>query len=106
LGNYCFAGKALGVVPVEAAKCWASSLAELSGHCLWDMLFVMVAEGRLWLVGWDHFGLHWRHSFMFGSVAKGICGSLVGVLNVGWSVGTKGGMMELTAMAIASETCG
>jgi hypothetical protein len=61
--------------------CWAPSLAELSGHWLWGILFIMVAERRLWLVGRDDFGFCWRHSCMVGSMVKGICGSLVGTLN-------------------------
>jgi hypothetical protein len=47
------------------------------------MLFVTVAEGRLWLVGWDDFGLRRRRSCMVGSMTKGIFGSLVGTLDVG-----------------------
>jgi hypothetical protein len=85
--------------------CWALSLAELSGRWLWDMLFVMVAEGRLWLVGWDDFGLCWRRSCMVDSMVKGICGSLISTLNVGWSVGMRGGTMKMTVMAAASEMC-
>jgi hypothetical protein len=86
--------------------CWAPSLAELSGHWLWGILFIMVAEGRLWLVGRDDFGFCWRHSCMVGSMVKGICGSLVGTLNAGWSVGTRGGMMKMTAMVVVSKMCG
>jgi hypothetical protein len=47
------------------------------------MLFVTVAKGRLWLVGWDDSALHWRRSCMVGSMVKGICGSLVGTMIAG-----------------------
>jgi hypothetical protein len=70
-------------VPVEATMCWALTLAELSVRWLWDMLFVTVAKGRLWLVGWDDSALHWRRSCMVGSMVKGICGSLVGTMIAG-----------------------
>jgi hypothetical protein len=70
------------------------------------MLFVMVAEGRLWLVGWDDFGLWRRRSCMVGSMTKGIFGSLVGTLDVGGGVGMKGALMKMTMMIVASEMCG
>jgi hypothetical protein len=70
------------------------------------MLFVMVAEGRLWLVGWDDFGSWWRCSCIVGNMVKGICDSLVRTLNVGGSAGTMGGTMKMTAMATASGMCG
>jgi hypothetical protein len=78
--------------------CWVLSLAELSGCWTWGMLFVMVVEGRLWLLGWDGFGSWWR--------CKGIYGSLAGTLNTDWSVGTRGGMTKMTIMVVASEMCG
>jgi hypothetical protein len=62
--------------------------------------------GRLWLIGQDDFGLWWRRSCMVGNMTKGVCVSLVGTLNVGGSVGMKGGMMKMTAMVVASEMCG
>jgi hypothetical protein len=43
---------------------------------------------------------------MVGSMTKGICGSLVGTINAGGSVGTRGGMMKMTSMVVASEMCG
>jgi hypothetical protein len=70
------------------------------------MIFVMVAEGRLWLVGRDDFGLWWRCSCMVGSMMKGICDSLVGTLDVGGVASMKGGMMKMTAMVVASKMCG
>jgi hypothetical protein len=66
----------------------------------------MVAEGRLWLVGLDDFVLCWRRSCMDGSMAKGICGSLVATLNISWTIGMRGGMMKMIAMVVASDICG
>jgi hypothetical protein len=43
---------------------------------------------------------------MVGSMTKGICGSLVGTFNAGWSVGMRGGMMKMTMIDVASEMCG
>jgi hypothetical protein len=43
---------------------------------------------------------------MVGTMTKGVCVSLVGTLNVGGSVGMKGGMMKMAAMVVASEMCG
>jgi hypothetical protein len=39
---------------------------------------------------------------MVGSMTKGICGSLVGTLDVGGSVGTKGVMKKISVMVVAS----
>jgi hypothetical protein len=43
---------------------------------------------------------------MVDSMMEGICDSLVGTLAVGGSAGTRGGMMMMTAMVVASEMCG
>jgi hypothetical protein len=47
----------MNVVLAGTAMCLARSLAELSGCWMWGMLFVAVAEGKLWMVGHDDFGL-------------------------------------------------
>jgi hypothetical protein len=86
--------------------CWAPCLAELSGCWLCGMLFVLVVDGRLCLVGWDDFDLWWRRSCMVSSMTKGICGSLVYTLNTDGGVGTKGGMMKMTMMVVSSVMCG
>jgi hypothetical protein len=106
LGNCCFAARVLGVAPVEVAVCWAPSLSGLFEYWLRGMLFVMVAKGKLWLVGWDDFGSWWRRNCMVGSMPKGNYGSVVGTLNASWSVGTWGGTMKMTAMDVASGMCG
>jgi hypothetical protein len=48
--------KVLCVVSTGATMCLAQSLLELLGCWTRGMLFVAVAEGRLWMVGWDDFG--------------------------------------------------
>jgi hypothetical protein len=106
LENCCFVANVLGVALVEVAMCWAPSLSELFGCWLWDMLFVTMVEGRLWIVGRDNFGSCWRHSCKVGNMTKGICGSLVDTMNTDGSDGTKGGMMKMNVMVVASEMCG
>jgi hypothetical protein len=43
---------------------------------------------------------------MVDSMVKGIYGSLAGTLNGSRSVGTKGGMMKMTVMVVASKMYG
>jgi hypothetical protein len=62
------------------------------------MLFVMLAEGRLWLVLRDDFGSWWRCNCMVDSMTKGICGSVVGTKNVSWSVGMCGSVVDMRKM--------
>jgi hypothetical protein len=105
LGSCCFVGRVSVVVPAEVAVCLARSLVEGLGYLKWGMLFVVVAEGRLCMAGLDECGLWWRHSGMVGSMMKVVCGSLMDTLILDGSVGTKGSMMMMTAMVVASELC-
>jgi hypothetical protein len=52
------------------------------------------------------FGLWWRSKGKVGSMMEVICGSLMDNFAFGESTGTKGSMMMMTVMAIASVLCG
>jgi hypothetical protein len=94
--------KVSGIAPMGVAICLARSLVECLGCWIWGMLFVAVVERMLWMVG---FGSWWRHNGMVGSMTDVVCGSLMDTLAEGGSVGTKGSMMMMTAMVVASVLC-
>jgi hypothetical protein len=106
LGNCFFAMKVLGVAPTEVTTCLAQSLAEFSRCWTWVMLFMAVAEGRLWMVELDGVGPWWRSNCMVGSMKEAVCGSLMDTLAAGGSVGTKSSMMIMAAMVVASALYG
>jgi hypothetical protein len=74
--------------------------------CLaWGMLFMVVVEGRPWIVELGGFGLWWRRNDMIGSMTEIVFDILVDALVLGVSVDTKGSMMTMT-MVVASALCG
>jgi hypothetical protein len=73
---------------------------------IWGMLFVAMAEGKLYMVSLDGFGLWSRHNDMIDNMTEVVCDSLMGALVMGGSVGTKGSMMMMTTMVAASASCG
>ena len=68
------------------------------------MLFVVMAEGMLWMIGLGGFGLWCWRIDMVGSEAGGVCGNLMGTLAAGVSVGAKGNMM-MSVVVAASVMC-
>jgi hypothetical protein len=61
-----------------------------------------IAEGRLWMVGLDEFGLWWRCDDMIDNMTKVVYDCLVGALVLDGSASTKGSMMMMTVMVVAS----
>jgi hypothetical protein len=57
-------------------------------------------------VGLDGFGSWWRCNDMIGNMIDVVYGSLMDALVLGGSVGTKGSMMMMTAMAVVSVLYG
>jgi hypothetical protein len=85
--------------------CLARPLAEWLGCLTWGMLLVVVAEGRLWIVGLGGFGSWWRRNGMVGSMTEDVYGSLMDILVLDESVGMKGSMMMMTVKVVASALC-
>jgi hypothetical protein len=98
--------KISGVASVGLAMFLSRSLVECLGCWTRHMLFVAVAEGRLWIVGLDGFDSWWRCNGMVGSMMEAICGSLMDTFAVGGSVGTKASMMMMTRIVVASVLYG
>jgi hypothetical protein len=67
------------------------------------MLFVVVAEGRLLIVGLDGFGSWWTRSDMTGSRTEAIFGMLMDALALSVVFGMRGDMMM---MVVAGELYG
>jgi hypothetical protein len=72
----------------------------------WGMLFVALVEGRLWMAELDGFGSWWRRNGVIGNMKEVVYGSLMDILVLGGSVGTKGSMMIMNVMVVASVLCG
>jgi hypothetical protein len=106
LGSCCFDVKAQAIVQAEVVMCLALVSTDGSVCLAWGMLFVAVAEGRLWIMGLGGFGLWWRRNDTIGNVMKVVFHMFMGALVLGVGVDTKGSMMMTVAMVVANALCG
>jgi hypothetical protein len=72
----------------------------------WGMLFVVMAEGRFWIMGLGGFGLWWRCNDMIGSMTEVVFHMLADALALGAGVDTRGSMMTMMTMVVVSVLCG
>jgi hypothetical protein len=94
------------VVLAGVAMCLARSFVEGLWCSIWGMLFMAVAEGRLWMAELCECGSCWGHNGMVGNMTEVVCGSLMSALFLGRSVDTEGSIMMMPVMVVASVLCG
>jgi hypothetical protein len=98
--------KAQAIVPTEVVMYLAQVLTDGSVYLAWGMLFVVVADGRLWIMGLGGFGLWLRRHDIIGSMTDAIFDMLAYALAFGAGVDARGSMMTMMMMVVASALCG
>jgi hypothetical protein len=95
---------ALVIVWAEVEVClvriWSDGLVCLA----WDMLYVVLVEGRLLNVVLGGFGWWWRHNDRIGNMMEVVLGSLLGAPILSAMMGTNGNMVVM--LVAASEWYG